>query len=81
MMNEPITIELLFAEGCASGQQTLDLVEKSLAAQGIDVEIKKTIVHSEDQVRRLNFLGSPTIRINGVDIEPETANRSDYSLG
>ena len=37
-------------------------------------------VSDDEDARRERFLGSPTIRIHGRDIEPGAAHRRDYGL-
>ncbi len=80
-MNKPLSIELLVSEGCAARQRTREMVDKILAAEGTRTVITETIVRTQDEARRLHFLGSPTVRINGVDIEPGAASRTDYGTG
>ena len=80
-MNKPFAIELLVSEGCAARQRTREMVEKILAADGIEAVVAETIVNTKDEALQLKFLGSPTVRINGVDIEPEAALRTDYATG
>jgi len=38
-------------------------------------------VDMEEKTRQLKFLGSPSIRVNGLDIEPGADERQDYGLG
>jgi len=45
-------------------------VKKVLTAASLTVEIKETPVNNLEDARALMFPGSPTIRINGDDIEP-----------
>lgn len=40
-----------------------------LKATGVEVNVKKIHVQSEEQARELGFVSSPTIRINGKDIQ------------
>jgi hypothetical protein len=37
-------------------------------------------VDTDHDAQRLAFLGSPTIRINGTDVDPAAATRHDYGL-
>ena len=39
---------------------------------------QKIFVKAEDEAKRLKFIGSPTIRINREDVEPETDQRTEY---
>jgi copper chaperone CopZ len=47
---------------------------------GLDAEIEETEVTSPDDVERLRFLGSPTVQVDGVDIEPAVRSRTDYAM-
>ncbi|MBF0334887.1 MAG: DUF2703 domain-containing protein, partial [Alphaproteobacteria bacterium] len=43
----------------------------ALAALGVTVATRKTLVEGEEQARALRLVSSPSIRINGRDIQPE----------
>jgi hypothetical protein len=62
-------VELLWWEGCPSHPGALDELRKVLREEGADpdtVEVRE--VTSDEQARAERFFGSPTIRIDGVDI-------------
>lgn len=48
----------------------------ALNALGFEVEVRRILVDSEDAARRLQFRSSPTIRIDGYDIQPEIGESS-----
>jgi len=45
-----------------------------------ETEIKAITVNSVDEAQE-RFLGSPSIHINGEDIEPDADKRGEYGLG
>lgn len=64
-------IELLWWDGCPSYPEALDDLEGVLREEGVDagaVELRE--VASEEQAVRERFAGSPTIRIDGADVQP-----------
>ena len=62
-------IELLFWEGCPSHPQALESLRAQMAALGLDPEgIEVMEIESDEQAVRERFIGSPTIRVDGVDI-------------
>jgi hypothetical protein len=63
-------IELLYWEGCPSCTEAKSLVEQILRELGRDDEIVMTEVTSDEEAERLQFPGSPTIRVDGRDIDP-----------
>jgi hypothetical protein len=67
-------IELLFWQGCPSHPEAKALLEQVLAELGRDDEIVMTEVTSDEEAERLHFPGSPTIRVDGRDIDAAGAN-------
>jgi|ERR1700733_6384912 len=52
----------------ANLETALRMVQEVLQASRTDVSTRKVLVDSEETARKLKFLSSPTIRINGRDI-------------
>jgi hypothetical protein len=76
----PITVELLYFEGCPSYVAFLPRLRALLAEGGVDAPVLRRRGESDQAARRERFLGSPTVRIDGLDVEPSAAQRSDYAL-
>ncbi len=74
-------IEVLFFEGCPNVVPTVALARDVAAELGIAAEIREVEIRDEADATRLRFLGSPTVRVNGVDIDPEAVARTDYAFG
>lgn len=64
-------IRLLHFQGCPNAQQALDLLKSILKEKGVDREVEVIEVKSQQDARKYHFLGSPSIQINGLDIEKE----------
>ncbi len=73
-------VEILSFDGCPNHEQAVALVERIDRELGTGVELRLVNVPDQEAATRLRFLGSPTIRVDGVDIDPLTAERSDYAL-
>jgi len=68
-------IELLSFDGCPSYEYALRNVREVIADEGLDASVELINVTSAEEAERLRFLGSPTIQIDGVDLEgPEAVN-------
>ncbi len=63
-------IDFLYFEDCPSHPDALERLKAVLGEDGLDAEIKVTRVESEQQARQLRFIGSPTILVNGQDVDP-----------
>jgi hypothetical protein len=72
-----VKIEILYFQGCPNHRPTLERVREVLAQEGTAAPIEHVLVLDPREAERLGFLGSPTVRVDGVDIEPEARGRTD----
>jgi hypothetical protein len=72
-------VSFLFYEDCPSHEMALERLHEVLAEQGIDTDVEVVEVKSEEQAQELHFVGSPTILVNGRDIDPWPPD-SHYAL-
>ncbi|HEY8001360.1 MAG: hypothetical protein ACHQJ5_04340 [Vicinamibacteria bacterium] len=63
-------VELLWWRGCPSWERAIEIVREQMAVAGLDPEtlVVREIV-DEQESRREGFPGSPTILVNGSDIQ------------
>lgn len=61
-------IELLYFDGCPSWMSALKNLHTALKANGLDVFVELVQVIDIDDATRKKFLGSPSFRINGIDL-------------
>lgn len=74
-------VELLVSPGCASRPELERLLTRLLAELAPQAAFKTTVVRSAEEAQDLGFPGSPTIRVNGRDLEPEVARAGNFGLG
>jgi len=72
-----VKVELWYFEGCPGFAELLPRVRELVAARA-DVELCR--VESLEEAERVRFLGSPTLRVDGEDVEPGAGGRVDYGL-
>jgi hypothetical protein len=64
-------VELLWWHGCPSWERALAELREEVRAAGLDPEsIDVREVHTEEDAGREGFVGSPTIRVAGRDVQP-----------
>ena len=73
-------LELLYFEGCPGYEALLPALRELLAARHGEDEVELRRVESPEAAARERFLGSPTLRINGEDVEPGASAREDFGL-
>ncbi len=67
-------VELRYWEGCPSYPEAIELVERVLAERAIDATFEITHVRTQGEAEELAFPGSPTILVDGRDVDPAGAN-------
>ena len=75
-----MTVEVLYFEGCPNHEPAVERVREVLRAEGIVDDVKEVEVPDTETAERLKFLGSPTIRVNGVDVEPGALASESFGL-
>lgn len=71
-------VEVLYFEGCPGSERLLPVVRRLSEERGARLLQKRVETSRDAEAQR--FLGSPTVRVNGVDVEPGAADRTDYGL-
>ena len=73
-------VEVLYFDGCPNHEVLLPHLRELLSAAGAGAEVELVRVEDADVAERERFLGSPTVRIDGEDVEPGADRRSDFGL-
>ena len=72
-------IDVLYFEGCPNHKPVVALAEQVVAELRLDADVEQVAVGPDD-AERLRFLGSPTVHVNGVDVEPIARSRNDFGF-
>ena len=73
-------IELLYFDGCPNHTQALENLKQCLQELSLNEQIDRIKVERNDDAIAHRFLGSPSIRINGKDLEIDEDETTEYSM-
>jgi hypothetical protein len=73
-------VEVLYFDGCPTYETATKTLRAVLAEEGVEAEVELVAVNSDEEVQRLRFPGSPTVRVDGRDLFPPP-EREDWRLG
>ena len=73
-------VEILYLDGCPNHRPAVERIREILAEGGISASLAEVNVPDLPAARRMGFLGSPTIRVNGLDVEPAARSVRDYGM-
>jgi hypothetical protein len=75
-----IEVRVLHITGCENAAATVSLVSEISDNIGLVADLQVIEVRDLEQAEELQFLGSPTVQINGQDIEPAMRNASNFGF-
>ena len=67
-----MTIEIISIADCPNHRSTVERVKSLLSSEAVSAEIKEILITSKSDAMALRFIGSPTVRVDGRDVEPRT---------
>jgi hypothetical protein len=70
-------VELLYFEGCPGHDDVLPRL-RVLAGDRAEIELRR--IESVEDAEAHRFLGSPTVRVNGTDVDPDARDRRDFGM-
>lgn len=75
-------VEILYFQGCPNHPLAVELARAAVAELGLETQIDISEVEVDDieEAQSTRFLGSPSIRVDGRDIEPGAETRSEFGL-
>lgn len=73
-------IEVLYFDGCPSTDAFLARLRDLLTQLGATDRLELRRVETIGDAERERFLGSPSVRVDGYDIEPGADERTDYGV-
>jgi hypothetical protein len=65
-----LKIRFLYSDDCPSHEKALRRLRESIEAEGIRAKVEVLKVDTEEKAEKLKYVGSPTIIVNGHDIDP-----------
>jgi hypothetical protein len=77
---QAVNVHVLYTEDCPATPPTIALIHQAAAEMSLSIQLQTTLVSSPEQASELRFLGSPTILVNGLDIDPSARSKSAYGF-
>lgn len=73
-------IELLYFEGCRNHLLAMEMLREVLDSMCLQDQIQQVEVRTQAEAEAIRFVGSPSIRIDGSDIEPWARTAKEFGL-
>lgn len=74
-------IEFLYSKATGRGAQAEEALRQALEATDPTIEVVYTEVDGSEDARDKRFLGSPSLRVEGIDVEYGEREPDEYQAG
>jgi hypothetical protein len=75
-----VNVELLYFDGCPNHEALVPYLERLVRSVQVPVNLELRRIPDDTAAQRERFLGSPTVRVDGRDVEPGAEQRDDFGL-
>lgn len=80
-MSDRLQIEVLYFKGCPHHEPAVEQVRQALKAESMAIAIDEIEVKDAAMARDIRFLGSPSVRVNGFDVEEAARGAQSFGFG
>ena len=75
-----MTVEVFYIDSCPNHQPTVDRVNEVLEEMGLTADVMDIRVADSGSAVATRFLGSPTVHVNGIDVEPSARTANQFGV-
>ncbi|MDH7488793.1 MAG: thioredoxin family protein [Anaerolineae bacterium] len=80
MNRDVVQVKVVCTEGCANTPPTIQRIREVAAELGIPIELTQVLVSTEEKAQEHRFLGSPTVLVNGLDLDPTMRSQTAFGF-
>src|ERR1700682_415647 len=73
-------IEVLYVPNCPNHAVAVERLREILSSESFHTHVSEVLVRDVAMAQSLKFPGSPTIRVNGQDVEPQREKAGAFGL-
>ena len=63
-------VKVVSLEKCNATDSTMSLIDEVVKEMGVEIDFEHVIVKTPAEANAQRHIGSPTVQINGLDIDP-----------
>jgi hypothetical protein len=75
-----IRVQVISTRGCANTPKAMNLIRAAAKEIGARIELEQKIISTQEEAKTLKFHGSPTVLINGLDLDPNMRDNTAYGF-
>ena len=75
-----VKVRVLSILNCQATPPTISLIKTTAEETGLIIELDHIVVNTQEEAIEHRLIGSPTVQINGLDIEPPMRGATHFGL-
>ena len=79
-MSKSVSIEILYFDGCPNVEAARDMVTDVMNQTGAEARVAIIKVETNADAQEKHFIGSPSIRVEGKDVDTAGGENQQYSM-
>jgi hypothetical protein len=80
-VSDSLQIEVFYFNGCPNHEPAVEQVRQALKAESIATAVEEIEVTDTAMAHEIGFLGSPSVRVNGIDVEEAARDAQTFGFG
>lgn len=77
---ESVEVKVISLPGCRATQATIDLITETAGELGLEIDLEQVNIRTREEAIKHRHLGSPTVQVNGQDIDPSARDKQDFGI-
>lgn len=74
-------IEFLYSKATGRGKEAEEALKQAIEATELNIDVIYTEISDSEEAKTKKFLGSPSIRVEGIDVEYGDREPDEYQAG
>ncbi len=79
-MNKIMQVKVASLEKCSATQPTISRVKEIAEDMGIAIDFSHVVIRTAEEAKKHRHIGSPTVQIDGLDIDPEARDVAQFGV-
>ena len=73
-------VKVVSLEKCSATPPTIELVKETAKEMGLAIDFKHVVVKTAEEAKEHRHIGSPTVHINGLDIDSGARDIDQFGI-
>jgi hypothetical protein len=75
-----LNVKVLSIEGCGDTPAAINLIQNTAEELNIEIDLSHKVLTTPAEAEKEKLIGSPTVLIEGLDIEPEMRSETRFGF-